>query len=156
MFRQESMYYLTGYDTFGYVFFQCLYLGADGTTTPLTRAPDPRRARHASVIEDIRVWVDAEDAEPARQLRAILDGHGCRGRRLGIEWEANGLTARPQRPKAGGGAGRLLRPRGRLRAGQPPARRQKPRRVGLRAPRRAPREARQIPWTAVTGGRFGR
>jgi len=30
MFRQESMYYLTGYDTFGYVFFQCLYMGADG------------------------------------------------------------------------------------------------------------------------------
>ena len=30
MFRQESMYYLTGYDTFGYVYFQCLYLGADG------------------------------------------------------------------------------------------------------------------------------
>ena len=23
IFRQESMYYLTGYDTFGYVFFQC-------------------------------------------------------------------------------------------------------------------------------------
>ena len=30
VFRQESMYWLTGYDTFGYVFFQCLYLGADG------------------------------------------------------------------------------------------------------------------------------
>ena len=41
MFRQESMYYLTGYDTFGYVFFQCLYLGADGTLTLLTRAPVP-------------------------------------------------------------------------------------------------------------------
>ena len=25
IFRQESMYYLTGYDSFGYVFFQCLY-----------------------------------------------------------------------------------------------------------------------------------
>jgi len=24
MFRQESMYWLTGYDTFGYVFFQTL------------------------------------------------------------------------------------------------------------------------------------
>ena len=24
MFRQESMYWLTGYDTFGYVFFQSL------------------------------------------------------------------------------------------------------------------------------------
>ena len=30
IFRQESMFYLTGYDTFGYVFFQCLYLNADG------------------------------------------------------------------------------------------------------------------------------
>ena len=25
MFRQESMYWLTGYDTFGYVFFQFSY-----------------------------------------------------------------------------------------------------------------------------------
>ncbi len=33
MFRQESMYYLTGYDTFGYVYFQCLCLGADGAMT---------------------------------------------------------------------------------------------------------------------------
>ena len=33
--RQESLYYLTGYDTFGYVFFQCLYLGAGGTMTLL-------------------------------------------------------------------------------------------------------------------------
>ena len=24
MFKQESMYWLTGYDTFGFVFFQCL------------------------------------------------------------------------------------------------------------------------------------
>ena len=24
MFRQESMYWLTGYDTFGFVYFQCL------------------------------------------------------------------------------------------------------------------------------------
>ena len=46
MFRQESMYYLTGYDTFGYVFFQCLYLGADGRLMLLTRAPDLRQARH--------------------------------------------------------------------------------------------------------------
>ena len=44
LFRQESMFYLSGYDTFGYVFFQCLYLGADGTMTLLTRAPDLRQA----------------------------------------------------------------------------------------------------------------
>jgi Xaa-Pro dipeptidase len=94
MFRQESMYYLTGYDTFGYVFFQCLYLGADGRLMLLTRAPDRLQAQHTSVIEDIRVWVDAPDARPAETLRDLLDGLGCRGRRLGIEWEAYGLTAR--------------------------------------------------------------
>jgi Xaa-Pro dipeptidase len=93
LFRQESMYYLTGYDTFGYVFFQCLYLGVDGAMTLLTRAPDLRQARHTSVIEDIRIWADGPDAEPAKQLRDILDGHGCRGGRLGVEWDAYGLTA---------------------------------------------------------------
>src|SRR3989337_3712875 len=83
MFRQESMYYLTGYDTFGYVFFQCLYLGADGRMTLLTRAPDLRQARHTSVIEDIRIWFDGPDADPTRDLKTTLDGHGCRGPPLG-------------------------------------------------------------------------
>ena len=32
MFRQESMYWLTGYDTFGYVFFQTLILDEKGNT----------------------------------------------------------------------------------------------------------------------------
>lgn len=92
-FRQESMFYLTGYDTFGYVFFQCLYLGADGRTTLLTRAPDLRQAQHTSDIEDIRIWVDREGATPATDLRAILEEHRCRGRKLGVEWDAYGLTA---------------------------------------------------------------
>ena len=30
MFQQESMYWLTGYDTFGFCFFQCLVVAADG------------------------------------------------------------------------------------------------------------------------------
>jgi Xaa-Pro dipeptidase len=94
IFRQESMFYLTGYDTFGYVFFQCLYLGADGAMTLLTRAPDLRQARHTSMIEDIRVWVDGPDAAPAEDLRRILDKRGCSGKRLGVEWESYGLTAR--------------------------------------------------------------
>ncbi len=94
MFRQESMYYLTGYDTFGYVFFQCLYLGADGRLMLLTRAPDLRQARHTSVVEDIRVWVDGPEAQPAKELRGILAGFGLAGRTLGVEYEAYGLTAR--------------------------------------------------------------
>ena len=94
IFRQESMFYLTGYDTFGYVFFQCLYLGADGRMTLLTRAPDLRQAQQTSVIEDIRVWSDGPDAKPAEDLREILRAQGCEGRTLGVEYEAYGLTAR--------------------------------------------------------------
>ncbi len=94
IFRQESMYYLTGYDSFGFVFFQCLYLGADGRMTLLTRAPDLRQAQETSVIEDIRIWVDGPEAGPAEELREILSEHGCRGERLGVEYEAYGLTAR--------------------------------------------------------------
>jgi len=93
VFRQESMYYLTGYDTFGYCFFQCLYLAADGRMTLLTRSPDLRQARHTSVIEDIRIWRDRAGGNPALELRGILAEHGCQGARLGIELDACGLTA---------------------------------------------------------------
>jgi len=93
MFRQESMYYLTGYDTFGFCFFQCLYLGADGRLVLLTRAPDLRQAQFTSIVEDIRVWVDKPDAGPADQLRDIMEECGHRGGRLGIEWDTYGLTA---------------------------------------------------------------
>ena len=94
MFRQESMYYLSGYDSFGYVFFQCLYLSADGDLMLLTRAPDLRQARHTSIIEDIRIWTDGTDVDPAMQLKHILEELGCKGRRLGVEYDAYGLTAK--------------------------------------------------------------
>jgi Xaa-Pro dipeptidase len=94
MFRQESMYYLTGYDSFGYVFFQCLYLCADGRMMLLTRSPDLRQARHTSVIEDIRIWVDKPEANPAMELREILAEFSCKGQRLGVEYDAYGLTAK--------------------------------------------------------------
>ena len=64
MFRQESMYWLTGYDTFGYVFFQTLILNQKGNVTLLTRAPDLRQAQNTSNIEDIRIWVDQDQSRP--------------------------------------------------------------------------------------------
>lgn len=84
LFRQESMYYLTGYDTFGYVFFQCLYLGADGRLVLLTRAPDRLQAKFTSIIEDIRIWTDRPEADPAFDLRAILAGQSLAGKTLGV------------------------------------------------------------------------
>ncbi len=93
IFRQESMYYLTGYDTTGYSQFQCLSLGADGNLVLLTRSADLRQARLTSVIEDIRIWVDSADSNPGRDLWEILEEQGCRGQRVGVEMEAWCLTA---------------------------------------------------------------
>jgi len=92
IFRQESMYYLTGYDTTGYSQFQCLYLGADGNLVLLTRSADLRQARLTSVIEDIRIWVDQADSNPGLDLGQILEEQGCRGKHLGVELEAWCLT----------------------------------------------------------------
>jgi len=38
--------------------------------------------------------VDAPDAAPATELRALMRGLGCAGKKVGVEWEAYGLTAR--------------------------------------------------------------
>ena len=92
MFQQESMYYLTGYDTFGFCFFQCLYLGADGRLALLTRSADLRQAQHTSIIEDIRIWTDMAGAKPAEQLKDMLQSLGAKGKRLGIESQSYGLT----------------------------------------------------------------
>jgi Xaa-Pro dipeptidase len=93
VFRQESMYYLTGYDTSGYSMFQGMYLGANGALALLTRSADQRQSRLTSVIEDIRIWTDAAGANPAEQLRDMLESYGCRGKRIGVEYHAYGLTA---------------------------------------------------------------
>lgn len=53
LFSQESMFWLTGYDTFGFCFFQCLVVKRDGEMVLVTRSPDLRQARHTSNIENI-------------------------------------------------------------------------------------------------------
>jgi Xaa-Pro dipeptidase len=93
VFAQESLYWLTGYDTGGYVFFQCAVVTADDRPIVLlTRRPDLLQARTTSTIEDIRIWWDADDANPARDLLAILQELGLKGSRLLIELNTHGLT----------------------------------------------------------------
>jgi len=94
MFRQESMYWLTGYDTFGYVFFQTLILDKNGNTILLTRAPDLRQAQNTSNIENIRIWVDKDGSNPADDLKVILNELNLKEKKLGIEYEAYGMTGR--------------------------------------------------------------
>jgi len=94
MFRQESMYWLTGYDTFGYVFFQTLILDQKGNIVLLTRAPDLRQAQNTSNIENIRIWIDKDGSNPTNDLKIVLDELNLKGKNIGIEYEAYGLTGR--------------------------------------------------------------
>ena len=94
MFKQESMYWLTGYDTFGFVFFQCLILTAKGDLILLTRAPDLRQAQNTSIIKDIRIWVDKDQSNPSDHLKNILTELGLEKSNLGVEYESYGLTGR--------------------------------------------------------------
>jgi Xaa-Pro dipeptidase len=91
LFVQESHFWLTGFDTFGFCFFQCLYFGADGRFALLTRSADLRQAQRTSDIADIRIWKDGQGSNPATDLRAMLEDVGARGR-LGVEFDSYGLT----------------------------------------------------------------
>src|SRR5918912_2393229 len=93
MFQQESMYWLTGYDTFGFCFFQCLVATADGRVALLTRSADLRQAQRTSNIADIRIWKDAADANPALNLKDLARDLGLAGKTLGVEFESYGLVA---------------------------------------------------------------
>jgi len=93
VFAQESHYYLTGFDTGGFVFFQCAVLTADDRPiTLLTRRPDLEQARRTSIIEDIRIWYDREGVDPSADLKAILEEKNLKGSRVGIELNTFGLT----------------------------------------------------------------
>ena len=91
IFAPESHYWLTGYDTFGFCFFQCLVIGG---TEPvlLTRSADLRQAELTSIIKDIRIWKDGRDARPESDLADLLKELGLADKRLGIEFDTHGLT----------------------------------------------------------------
>jgi Xaa-Pro dipeptidase len=94
LFAQESLYYLTGFDTSGFVFFQCAVLTAGSDEIVLlTRRPDLEQARRTSTIEDVRLWYDKEGADPSVELKSILEEKGLGGARVGIELRTFGLTA---------------------------------------------------------------
>ncbi len=97
LFAQESMYWLTGYDTFGYCFFQTLVVKADGSMVLLTRSADLRQARHTSNIERIEIWVDRVNADPTMDLKTLLSEMDLLGCRIGVEYDTHGMTGRTAR-----------------------------------------------------------
>ena len=92
LFAQESMYWLTGYDTFGFCFFQSLVVKADGSMYLLTRSADLRQAKHTSTIDNVIIWADRDNANPTIDLRNLLNDLDLLGRNIGIEYDTHGLT----------------------------------------------------------------
>ncbi|MBN9134490.1 MAG: aminopeptidase P family N-terminal domain-containing protein, partial [Phyllobacterium sp.] len=90
LFAQESMYWLTGYDTFGFCFFQCLVVKSDGSQVLMTRSADLRQARQTSNIENIVIWADRDNANPAADLRELLNDLDLLGKRIGVEYQTHG------------------------------------------------------------------
>ena len=95
LFAPESHYWLTGYDTFGFCFFQCMILPMKGEPVLLTRSADLRQAEFTSILNEVHIWKDREGANGADDLRGILKDMGLfAGKRLGVELDTQGLTAK--------------------------------------------------------------
>jgi Xaa-Pro dipeptidase len=97
LFAQESMFWLTGYDTFGYCFFQCLAVKSDGTMVLLTRSADMLQAKRTSNIETIQIWVDRLNGDPTVDLKNLLDEMDLLGAKIGVEYDTHGLTGKNAR-----------------------------------------------------------
>ena len=74
LFAQESMYWRTGYDTFGFCFFQCMVVPLGGEPVLLTRAPDLRQAKYTSNLQDIRIWRGLGRREASRGTARFAPG----------------------------------------------------------------------------------
>ena len=86
------MYYLTGYDTFGYV--SSVPLHGRRWRDPHPPDPHPGRAPGRAHLggRGHQGLVRRRRRRPGRGPEGILEEHGCRGKRLGIETDAYGLT----------------------------------------------------------------
>ncbi|KAL4877602.1 peptidase M24, structural domain-containing protein [Aspergillus karnatakaensis] len=92
--KQETLYYLTGYDTFGYVFFQAMYFHNDGSMKLITRMPDLRQALYTSVLkyEDILIRSDDAGSNPVSLVPVVLKEFGINSPSKRIGFEPNSAT----------------------------------------------------------------
>ncbi|RJE21981.1 Creatinase/Prolidase domain protein [Aspergillus sclerotialis] len=98
MTKQESLYYFTGFDTFGYVFFQAMYFHSDGRMRLITRSPDLRQALYTSILEkkDIMIRSDDASSNPVSLVPEVLKEFGINSpsKRIGYEPDSCTLNLR--------------------------------------------------------------
>ena len=93
MFRQESLYYLTGCDGSAYVRFQCLLLQDDGRCSILVYEPDAPQVEATSDIEDVHTVSFVAGSDPVSALVELFRTKGLQGKSVGVELDAWGITA---------------------------------------------------------------
>jgi Xaa-Pro dipeptidase len=98
MTKQESLYYFTGFDTFGFVFFQAMYFHNDGRMRLITRAPDLRQALYTSILnkDDVVIRPDDANANPVALVPEVLKAFGIESssKRIGYEPDSVSLPMR--------------------------------------------------------------
>lgn len=94
MTKQESLYYFTGFDTFGYVFFQAMYFHNDGSMRLITRVPDLRQALYTSVLkkEEILIRSDNASSNPVSLVPEVLKQFGINSPSKRIGYEPDSCT----------------------------------------------------------------
>ena len=96
--KQETLYYLTGFDTFGYVFFQAMYFHIDGSMRLITRTADLRQAIYTSTLtkKEIVTRPDDANANPVACVPEVLKSFGINSpaKRIGYEPDSATLNMR--------------------------------------------------------------
>ena len=94
LFKIEDMYWLCGFDSDGFSIFHAMFIGADGELTHVSRGADLPNLRYSSVVDDVRIWVDAEGNPKSKAIKDMLASHKMQGKRVGIQLDTMGLTPR--------------------------------------------------------------
>ena len=88
----ENLYYLTGYQTPGYYWYQTLVVPIDREPVFITRLLEASNVEHLSWVEDSRPYGDSDDWVEA--TREVIAGLGAASGRIGVEKESWFLTLR--------------------------------------------------------------
>ena len=94
LFKIEDMYWLCGLDTDGFCIFHNMFIGVNGELTHVSRSADLASINYSSICEDVRIWVDSPNNPPVNTIRDMLESHGMRGKRIGVQYDTFGLTAK--------------------------------------------------------------
>lgn len=92
VFTPENTHYLCGYQSIGYSSFQCLAVTSEGRLMLLVREMELGCAEYSSIVDDVVLYSDSE--APAAALVAALSARKLTKGRVGVEEEAQFLTAR--------------------------------------------------------------